>query len=540
MKTYSELNLGFGDAENYKKRENKELLNKYFIKNEELQNILGPSSYFIIGDKGTGKTAYSVFLANNEFQNTNSYLNYIRETEYVKFIKLKKDNHLTLTDYTNIWKVLIYLLISQQIQKKEKESTIFSRFSKFKPLQDAINSFYKSAFTPEIIYALNIIEETKVVAEIMHEFFKLSGEEKNTESFTESKFQINLLYIQKKFEVALSSLKLDFNHIQFIDGIDIRPRNIKYEDYLECIKGLANAVWTVNTDFLANIKDSKGRIKVMMLVRPDIFSQLGLQNQNNKIRDNGVMLDWKTTYPTYRNSKIFKVADTILSTQQDRETHFGDCWDFYFPFRNETRSGYNDESFVSFLRFSMFKPRDIITMMKILQENIKSEHYRNLPIIDSLDFESAAFRSKYSDYLLSEIKDYLAFYHSDSDYELFLKYFEFLNGKAHFTYEEFMYTYNQFADYIERNEIDIPTFFESSDKFLQFLYDLNVICYIEDIENDSETHIHWSFRDRSYSNITPKVKEGVRYSIHYGLQKAFNTGKRFEKRIIKKQRRIDQ
>jgi len=178
MKKYTELNLGFGDAENYKKRENKELLNKYFVKNEELQKILSPSSYFIIGDKGTGKTAYSVFLANNEFQNTSSYLNYIRETEYVKFIKLKKENHLTLTDYTNIWKVLIYLLISQQIQKKEKESTIFSRFSKFKPLQDAINSFYKSAFTPEIIYALNIIEETKVVAEIMHTFFKLSGEDK--------------------------------------------------------------------------------------------------------------------------------------------------------------------------------------------------------------------------------------------------------------------------------------------------------------------------------------------------------------------------
>lgn len=537
MKKFTDLNLGFGDAENYKKRENKELLNRYFIKNDELYSILKPSNYYIIGDKGTGKTAYSLYLANNDFCNTSSYLNHIRETEYVKFIKLKKENHLTLTDYTNIWKVLIYLLISQQIQKREKDTTIFSKFSKFKPLQDAINSFYKSAFTPEIIYALNVIEETKVVAEIMHEFFKISGEDKHNESFTESKFQINLLYIQKKFEIALSSLKLEKNHIQFIDGIDIRPRNIDYEDYLECVKGLANAVWTINNDFFANIKDSKGRIKVMILVRPDIFSQLGLQNLNNKIRDNAVLLDWKTTYPAYRNSSLFKVADNILNSQQIDFKQFGECWDYYFPFTNETRSGYKDDSFISFLRFSMFRPRDIITMMKILQENINCEHQRKLPVIDSLDFESANFRSKYSDYLLGEVKDYLAFYHSDSDYELFLKYFEFHNGKAHFTYDEFMYTYNQFADYIEKNDIDIPAFFESSDKFLQFLYDLNIICYIEDTD-DSDTHIHWSYRDRSYSNINPKVKEGVRYSIHYGLQKAFNTGKVFEKRIIKSKRRI--
>jgi hypothetical protein len=537
MRDYIELNLGFGDAENYKKRENKELLNKYFIRNDELYSILKPTNYFIVGDKGTGKTAYSLFLSNNEFGNTSSYLNHIRETEYVKFIKLKKEKQLTLTEYTNIWKVLIYLLISQQIQNGEKESTIFSKFSKFKPLQDSINSFYKSAFSPEIIYALNIIEESKEVAEIFNKFFKLAGEDKITESFTESKFQINLLYIQKKFEDSLSSLKLEKNHILFIDGIDIRPRNIGFEDYLECVKGLANAVWTLNNDFFSKIKDSKGRLKVMILVRPDIFSQLGLQNLNNKIRDNSVLLDWKTTYPAYKDSGLFKMADNILNSQQENVSALGKCWEHYFPFQNEIRTGRKEDSFVSFLRFSMFRPRDILTMMKILQENIKSETERKLPIIDAKDFETSSFRTKYSDYLLGEIKDYLAFYHSDTDYEIFLKFFEFLNGKASFNYSEFMECYNQFANLIEKNEINVPVFFESSDKFLQFLFDLNIICYIEDTE-DSEPHIHWSFRERTYSNINPKVKEGVRYSIHYGLQKAFNTGKKFERREIKSTRRI--
>jgi archaellum biogenesis ATPase FlaH len=537
MKKFIDLNLGFGDAENYKKRENKNLLNKYFIRNEELFAVLKPSNYFLVGDKGTGKTAYSLYLSNNEFQNTSSYLNHIRETEYVKFIKLKKEKQLTLTEYTNIWKVLIYLLLSQQIQKGEKESIFVSKFSKFKPLQDAIDSFYKSAFSPEIIYALNIIEETKEVAELMHKFFKISGEDKHSESFTESKFQINLLYIQRKFEDALSSLKLEKNHILFIDGIDIRPRNIDFEDYLECVKGLANAVWTLNNDFFSKIRDSKGRLKVMILVRPDIFSQLGLQNLNNKIRDNGVLLDWKTKYPTYTTSSLFKMADTILNTQQDEFLVAGKSWDYYFPFKNETRTARKDDSFVSFLRFSMFRPRDIITMMKILQENLKENPERKLEIVDEKDFENPSFRSKYSDYLLGEIKDYLAFYHSDADYELFLKFFEYLNGKPSFDYNEFMFCYDQFANHIEKNNLNIPVFFESSDKFLQFLFDLNIICYIEDTE-DFEPHIHWSYRERTYSNINPKVKEGVRYAIHYGLLKAFNAGKKFERRVINKNRKV--
>jgi hypothetical protein len=271
----------------------------------------------------------------------------------------------------------------------------------------------------------------------------------------------------------------------------------------------------------------------MILVRPDIFSQLGLQNLNNKIRDNSVLLDWKTKYPIYKTSGLFKMADTILNTQQSEFQEVGKSWSYYFPFSNENRSGIKDDSFVSFLRFSMFRPRDIITMMKILQENIKEDSERKLPVVDDLDFENTSFRAKYSDYLLGEIKDYLAFYHSDADYELFLKFFEFLNGKASFDYNEFMSCYEQFAVHIERNNLSTPVFFESSDKFLQFLFDLNIICYIEDTE-DFEPHIHWSYRERTYSNINPKVKEGVRYAIHYGLLKAFNTGKRFNRRVIKK------
>ena len=98
------------------------------------------------------------------------------------------------------------------------------------------------------------------------------------------------MYIEKKFKEALSKLKLKNDHILFIDGIDIRPPQILFDEYQECVKGLANAVWSLNNDIFPSIKGSKGRIRIVLLIRPDIFESLGLQNQNTKIQDNSVFL----------------------------------------------------------------------------------------------------------------------------------------------------------------------------------------------------------------------------------------------------------
>ena len=122
----------------------------------------------------------------------------------------------------------------------------------------------------------------------------------------------------------------------FIDGIDVRPADIAYADYFDCVRGLIEGIWALNNDFLANIKDSPGRIRIVLLVRPDTFLRTGLHNLNTKLRDNSVFLNWSTTYKDYRASLLFKVADRLLAAQQDDPTlKVGDAWDHYFPFYAE-------------------------------------------------------------------------------------------------------------------------------------------------------------------------------------------------------------
>lgn len=527
-----ELNFGFSDAENYKRHENKELFNSLFIRDTALEKICQPTTSFIVGDKGTGKTAYAVYFANNDFKNNLSSIRYIRETEYQKFIALKKEKHLELSDYCSIWKVIIYLLLAEQVHERENRNPLFGNFTRLRALHEAIQEYYIHAFSPEIIYALRFIQESKIAAELLAKHANLLGEKLENVEFSESRFQTNLLYIQKNFENTLRSLKLQKNHILFIDGIDIRPESVPYPEYLECIKGLANAVWEINNDFFPTIRHSTGRLRAVLLIRPDIFVSLGLQNQNTKIRDNSAFLHWGTTYRDHRTSQLFSVADRLLShgqTQMNGRQH-GDTWDYYFPFDSPTEKVHFEKpsSFISFLRFALYRPRDIVTMLRMLQERFLETSGDQQRVFSSEDFDDSTFRRNYADYLLGEVKDQLSFYYSSEDYEMFLKFFTFLDGKNKFSYDEYLFAYDQHRKFMSSVSVEPPRFMSTGEDFLQFLFELNVLCYIEHTDED-DTYLHWCFRDRTYSNIAPKVKLEQRYEIFYGMSKALNTGRRFSK-----------
>lgn len=530
MKKVVDLEYSFPDAENYRRREFKEIFNKNFVVDHYIDEILKPEISFLMGEKGSGKTAYAVYLSNNRVQSNICDLRFIRETEYQKFVSLKKERHLDLSDYTNIWRVIILLMLSKQIA--EKESSILPKFLKFKSLNAAIDEYYLHAFSPEIIHALQFVQESKQAAEFLSKHAKASGEQKESLSFSENRFQTNLLYIQKSFEKAISELKLTNNHTLFIDGIDIRPDGIGYSEYLDCVKGLANAVWQLNNDFFPSIRDSKGRLKSVLLVRPDIFSSIGLQNRNTKIRTNSVYLDWRTSYSDFSTSSLYRMCDTLLYNQQERSVQndfkkLGDTWNAYFPYTTKRGDGErkNDSSFIGFLRYSFYRPRDIIMMLEFLKDIAIEKSQTGKTSYSFEDFDNPTFKRKLSDHLLGEIKDQISFYYNDEDYEFFLKFFELLQGSTRFNYEEYLDYHEGLISYINTTGRPIPNFMDSANQFLQFLYELNVICYVEDVDGHKPM-IHWCFRDKSFSNFSPKVKEGVRYEIFYGLTRAVNAGRK--------------
>jgi hypothetical protein len=529
----SQLKLGSNDAQNYRKRGNKEYFNKIFLKTEELDDICKDDKYFLLGEKGTGKTAYAVYMTNNYYKNIYGSIQFIGQTEYHKFVKIKMDRNLEFSNYASVWRVILYLLMSEQIISRQKDlPKFFSKFTRMKLIKDAIDSFYDHAFSPEIINALHFVENNESAIEFFSSTgiidAKVGSTKKEEQSTSEHKFQINLLKIQKKFEEAFSQLRLKDGRILFIDGIDIRPPDISYNEYLQCIRGLVNAIWTVNNEIFGNLK-GPGRIKVVLLIRPDIFNSLGLQNQNNIIRDNSVLLDWRTKNEQYRNSKIFEQGDNLLKVSQNDEEKkslsLGDSWDHYFPYKVEAnwKKDVLLDSFPTMLKLTYARPRDIVTILSLLKENVVYNKTDQL-VFEKNDSKSPDFRDKLSKYYLAELRDQLFFYYTDAEYQIFLKFFEFLNGKREFLYHQYLRAFQDYSDFIKHNKFETPEFAKTPDDFLQFIYNLNVICYIEETI-DGEQYWRWCYRQRSFGNLAPKVKTSTKYRIFDGIAKALNIGK---------------
>ena len=199
IKSIMSLNLGFSDAQNYTQRGNKQMLSEVFVKNTYLTKLLRPNVYYLIGEKGTGKTAYAVYLSNNEDDSNKSILKYIGGTDYEKFYELKKRNQIDISGYVDIWKTILLLLLAKSVTNNGKvvSGSIFNK-NNLSELMQAIDEYYNRAFAPEIVSALKIVDNSEIAAKLICKYAEVGGSEGNTIEFSEQRLQIeSFLYLQK-------------------------------------------------------------------------------------------------------------------------------------------------------------------------------------------------------------------------------------------------------------------------------------------------------------------------------------------------------
>lgn len=520
MKPINEITIGKADAINYYKGGDKDFLRKIYFNDDKFKEILNKKIFFLLGDKGTGKTAYAVYTSNNETDKTKASLKFTTETDFKKFIRLIDSGKINVSDYVNVWKVILLLLLSQEIKSNLDENYI-SKFFVLQRIDRAINNYYDSAFSPEITNAIEIIDKADVFLELI-KGFKINAE--HSEKTGQTGFQINLLEIENEFKKSLRDIRLKKNFILFIDGTDQIPFDIKRNKYEDCLRGLANAIWDLNQLIFPEFLGSdKYYIKIVLLIRPDIFSIIRFHNANAKLKDNSIILDWITKESIWRNSRLFKMADNLFASQQDSKFALGYSWNTYCEEIFETSyagTTYKLPSFIAILRRTFMRPRDIFAFLDIMHREAIN---RGSSIITSEIFNHSF--TEFSRYLLGEIKDQFNFYYEDDDWQILMDFIKFFDGKIKFDYTYFLSCYNRF---IEVYPTENPDMFEEPGFLLQELYANNFICYIE--EASDEEFYKWSFKEKTYTNLYPVVDFECEYQFHIGLFKALGLGKPVYKR----------
>jgi hypothetical protein len=130
---------------------------------------------------------------------------------------------------------------------------------------------------------------------------------------------------------------------------------------------------------------------------------------------------------------------------------------------------------------------------------------------------------------LGETKNYAAFYMTQVDFQNYLKFFQYLNGRSRFSFDEFSAAYAHFLKWSEGENFKAKEFLRDAEALLQFFYDVNIIGYTESLADDRETYYHWSYRERTLVDIAPKVKSAATLVINPGVAKALDIGKSFKK-----------
>jgi len=522
-KSIGDLTEPFNDAVNYRSRQEKEFFNKVFLKTDHLGRIVKPSTYYVMGEKGTGKTAYATYMENNSIDENRCKLVTLTETQYKRFIAMKKEGRLAYSDYASIWRSTLLLLVAEMYVDKNK-GLLHSITGKCRKVEEAIARWNSAALNPEVEGALELLTSDSLTALIKAAHVGHIGAEQMAQQTQKSSvLRHHLLETESFLKEAIGDLRLPQNHILFIDGIDYRPEQVAYGDYLQCIKGLGEAAWQLNTEYFNKIRDSKGRTKIVLLLRPDVFHNLNLYNSNSKIQDNTALLSWATTEQEVMSSDLYQACAKFLASQQAGDRTPNDAWKNYFP--PEAKS---EEHFKRLLRLSFQRPRDILTFIRLLRAQQVEQGNGGLSHFDSSLMSSPRFSRDSSDYLLGEVRNYSAFYMPPEDFGNYLKFFQYLDGRRKTSMEEFSTAHKKFVKWAKGEQFTARDYLRDPEAMLQLFYDVNIIGYKEVASATSEPFFHWSFRERSLNNIAPKIKNVGELMINIGIAKALDIGKQME------------
>lgn len=513
---FIDIEIPFDEAENYFKPNNREKLNKLFYKDKNYDKLLLDTTYYLIGEKGSGKTTYCAYFCNNTVNNTRSNRYAISVDDYNKIIRMKNEGTLNYTHYLTLWKAILLTKLLASVDENEISLFHGSTLSKIRKLLEQYNftKITKDTFSP-VSFMDNIKFSESINGNIGGENASCSSNSSNetTSQRTVEKFiyEDNWIVFINKIAEDLEKLRLKNNHYLFIDGIDTRPNDIPYDEYKECIYPLVRAVYELNSDILSRVKDrKKGRLQIILLTRLDIFLKAGLSNPGSKIADNSAFLDWSVfNEREYRETALYGLANKLLASGTKSEEQI--TWDSFFNF-SINRGSNQFPAYNYFVRLTTAKPRDLVKILKITKEQCERAGSKNP---SKKIIESDMFQRAYSTYFVDVLRTALSFYYNEPNIRLL---FDFIKSirMCKFTYSMFETAWTNFG-----NKSELEKIFNDPVSLLELLFNFNLIAVYENNE-----YYRWKYRETTMANYDynlqcSQINGQTKFMFHWAAEKEF-------------------
>lgn len=431
-------------TDNWKLEARQEDNSKYFFHTEESDKILNGNKFYVIGRKGSGKSAISEYILSKKNYNIFAEKLSFKNFPFNELYHLDNPNYTSPNQYISIWKYIIYsnicrLMVSNENINPEVRNVLEKIYpsNPIKSLSKLITKWTTSEFGFSILGTGGNLKIEKDLSK----FGELSWIEKANllEDIIDEHID------DSKYYIIFDELDEDYREFESID---------QQNNYKNLVTSLFKAVQDVKNYF----NDKKNIINPIVFLRDDIYSIIR-DADKNKWTDFKIEIDWDKEkikkMIAYRISKAIDSNSPILS--------FDRAWNKIFinkPLNMGDKQSRQMHVFDYMTLSTHLRPRDYVKYINVcceqtLEENREKVHPKTVKKVDK----------GFSNYMKDEIVDEVHALLPEID-----KIFSIISQirKWNFTIKEFKDTYD---NYLKKGTIKE----QNIDFVLQTLFNFSII-----------------------------------------------------------------
>lgn len=355
---------------------------RYFFHIDIVDKIVAGEKSFVIGRKGTGKTAITEHIVKG-----NKYSRFAKKLSFKNFpfqdlYTLSNDSFTTPNQYITLWKYLIYSSVAKLMISNEAIDHI---------IRDKLKSVYEGDVEQSL---------SRSIKRWVSGGFKISILGTGLEATGASNLQKNETSWIERVETLEDILLKHLDESEYLivfDELDEDYSNImdasKSKNYTDLLTSLFKAVQDVRSVF-----GETHKLFPVVFLRDDIYEIL-TDNDRNKWRDLKVSITWDER--SIKELMAFRISKA--DAQNKKILSFNHAWRMLFS-TNPVKYGHQQEKkmaiFEYITRSTQLRPRDYIHYLQACAEQAILEKSDKITpaIVTRVD-------KSFSNYLRSEIED---------------------------------------------------------------------------------------------------------------------------------------
>ncbi|HDM8195768.1 TPA: cold shock domain-containing protein [Vibrio harveyi] len=354
--------------------------NRYFYYSKEVSEIMSGDKSFVIGRKGSGKTAISEYICSRENDNTYTQKLTFKNVPFNYLYSLDNQDYTLPNQYISIWKYLIYCSICKMMIKNEDVDVSIrkslSKLFNIKPVKDRLEENIKKWTTRD--FSLQVLGTGG----------KIGLQEKKEQHWLE---RLSIL------EDIVIDYADDSDYIVVFDELDEDYKDVvnkgQDQNYISLLTSLFKAVQDIKYIFQGTNK----KIKPVIFLRDDIYDLID-DPDKNKWNDFRIDIDWNRD--KIKKLLAFRISKCFSS---ELELNFGQAWNSIFSaqkIRVGSQQRKQIDSFDFITRSTHLRPRDYVHYLQELA-NEALENDDNIIHPQYIKKVDKAF----SNYLKNELED---------------------------------------------------------------------------------------------------------------------------------------